>query len=690
MLKKFSIMLILLFTVSLQAQLDRSIRPKPGPAPEIKIGDAKSFQLQNGLKVFVVENDKLPRISFSLIIDRDPLLEGDSAGYSGFTGQLLRTGTKNRSKEQLDEEIDFIGAGLSTSSTGVSASGLSKHTETIIDLMADVTLNPNFAQEELDKIKTRTLSSLAQNKEDPDVISGNVFDVILYGKGHPYGELMTEKNVENITLEMCNNYYDTYFSPNTALMAIVGDISFDKAKEIVEKYFGSWQKKEVPEFEYKKPKKALVNKVHLVDRPSAVQSVLAIGYTVDLPKGHPDLVKTSIMNNILGGSFLSRINQNLREDKGFTYGAFTSLGSDELIGEFKVGTTVRNSVTDSSITEIIKELKRIRKEGVTAEELQTSKNYLTGSFSRTLESPSTIANFALSMKRYSLPKDYYKTYLQRLNAVTLDDIKKAAKKYIKPNNLNIVVVGKAEEIADNLKSFSITGKLKYHDVYGDEYDPSQKEIPEGVTVESVIENYITAIGSRENVEKVKDKTTVLEGSSGQMNLTITITQKTPNMFRQKLESNFFNQETWYDGVNAKRVSMGQESYLEGEELESTKTLAILHPFLDFESHGMIPKLSGVETINNRDTYRVEINLPGEEKWTHYYDTETGLLNRYISDIKVQGNELKTVIDFMDYKEVDGVKYAHKLSQVSAGRKIELNVKSIEINKGLDESLFSAE
>ncbi len=689
MFKKLSI-LILLFIVTLQAQLDRSIRPLPGPAPEIKIGEAKSFQLENGLKVFVVENDKLPRISFSLILDRDPLLEKDSIGYVSFAGQLLRTGTKNRSKDQLNEEIDFIGAGLSTTSTGVSASGLSKHTEKIIDLMADVVLNPNFTQVELDKIKTRTLSNLAQNKEDPNAISANVFDVVLYGKDHPYGELMTEENVENITLEMCNNYYDTFYRPNIAMMAIVGDITFENAKELVKKYFGKWEKKDVPNFEYKKPNKTLVNKIHLVDRPNSVQSILAIGYTVDLPKGHPDLVKISIMNNILGGSFLSRINQNLREDKGFTYGARTSLSSDELIGEFRVSTTVRNSVTDSSITEIIKELKRIRKDGITAEELQTSKNYLTGSFSRSLESPSTIANFSLSKERYNLSKDYYKSYLQRLNSVTLEDIKETAKKYIKPNNMNIVVVGKADEIAENLKQFNITGKIKYYNVYGEDYDPSQKAIPEGVTVESVIENYISAIGGRGNVNKVKDKTTVLEGTSGQINLTITIMQKSPDMFRQKLESNFFNQETWYDGKNGKRVAMGQESPLEGEELESTRALSILHPFLNFESHGMIPQLTGIESINGRDTYRVEITLPGDEIWTHYYDTETGLLNRYISDIKVQDNQLKTIIDFMDYKEVDGVKYAHKLSQNSAGRVIELNVKSIETNSGLKDSVFSAE
>ncbi|MGD8780577.1 MAG: insulinase family protein [Ignavibacteria bacterium] len=691
MLKKIStLLLFLIFTVSTQAQLDRSIRPKPGPAPEIKIGDAKSFQLENGLKVFVVENNKLPRITFSLIIDRDPLLEGDSAGYSSFAGQLLRTGTKSRSKDQLDEEIDFIGASLSTSSTSVRASGLSKHTKKIIDLMADVTLNPNFTQEELDKIKTRTLSSLAQNKEDPDVISRNVFDVVLYGKDHPYGELMTEEIVENISLEMCNNYYKTYYRPNIALMAIVGDISLEKAKELVEKYFGKWEKKEIPTFEYKKPGKTIVNKVHLIDRPNAVQSVLAIGYTIDLPKGDPDIVKTSILNNILGGSFLSRINQNLREDKGYTYGAFCSIRSDELIGEFKVGTTVRNSVTDSSITEVIHELKKIRKEGVTEEELQTSKNYLTGSFSRALEKPGTIASFALSMERYNLPKDYYKTYLQRLNAVTVEDIKKVAKKYIKPNNMNIVVVGKADEIAENIKSFSIAGKLKYYNVYGEEYDPSQKTIPEGVTVESVIDDYITAIGGRENVEKVQDKTTVLEGSSGQMNLTITIMQKVPDMFNQKLESNFFNQETWYDGQKGKMVAMGQESYLEGEELESTKTLAILNPFLDFKSHGMTPELKGIETINGHDTYKVEITLPNEEKWTKYYDIETGLLNRYVTDVKVQGNSAQTIVDYDEYKEVDGVKYPHKLSQTSAGRSIELNVVTIEINKGLDDGIFKVD
>ena len=206
MKKLFRILLLaVIITLPISAQVDRSVIPSPGPAPEIKIGDYQSFQLTNGLKVFVVENDKLPRIVFQLVVDTDPLVEGDAAGYVSAAGQLMRTGTATKSKDQLDEAIDFIGANISTSATSVFASGLSKHTEEIAQLMAEIVTQPNFTQDELDKIKKQMTSNLAVEKDDPNAIASKVRKALLFGKKHPYGEMMTEETVKNITLEKCNS-----------------------------------------------------------------------------------------------------------------------------------------------------------------------------------------------------------------------------------------------------------------------------------------------------------------------------------------------------------------------------------------------------------------------------------------------------------------------------------------------------
>ena len=447
MKNKVFVLMLILITASLSlAQLDRSKLPQAGPAPEVKIGNAESFVLSNGLKVYVVENHKLPSIAFSLVVDIDPIVEGKNAGYISTAGQLLRTGTKNRSKDKLDEEIDFLGADLATSATSIYASGLSKHADKIMAIVSDIILNPEFKQEELEKIRKQTLSGLAYQKDDPDAISGRVRSAIMFGKEHPYGEMETEETVNSITLEMCNKYFETYFRPNVSYLAIVGDITKAKAKSMVEKYLSKWAKKDVPQNTFPTPKAPIVNKVNLVDRANSVQSVVSVCYPVELKIGSDDAMKATVANLILGGNSTARLFMNLREAKAYTYGAYSSLNSDKLIGSFSASTKVRNTVTDSAVTEIMKEMKKIRNEKVTDKELEDAKNYIAGNFIRGLEQPSTVANFAINIARYNLPKDYYKNYLKNLNTVTVEDVQAIAKKYIKPNNAYIVVVGSGEEV----------------------------------------------------------------------------------------------------------------------------------------------------------------------------------------------------------------------------------------------------
>jgi len=221
--------------------LDRSIRPQAGPAPVIKIGDYQSFELANGLKVFVVENHKIPRLAYSLVLDNDPVFEGDMAGYSYFAGELMRTGTTSRTKDQIDEQVDMLGASLNTSAGGMSANCLTRHNEALLGIMSDVLLNADFKAEELEKIRTQTLSALEANKNDPGSISQRVSSVLVYGNNHPYGLNETDESVKKISLEKCTEFYKTYFKPNVAYLAIVGDISLEQAKPLVEKYFDRWQ-----------------------------------------------------------------------------------------------------------------------------------------------------------------------------------------------------------------------------------------------------------------------------------------------------------------------------------------------------------------------------------------------------------------------------------------------------------------
>ena len=665
------------------AQVDRTKIPQAEPAPEVKIGNAESFVLPNGLKVFVVENHKLPKVTFSLMLDRDPIVEGKNAGYTSAAGELLRKGTKNRPKDKLEQEIDFLGATLNTSSTSVFASGLSKYTDKIMDIMADVILNPDFKQEELDKITKETLSGLAYSKDNPDAISDRVEKTLVYGKEHPYGEYETEETVKSVTLDMCNKYYETYFRPNIAYLAIVGDINKAKAKSLVEKYLGKWEKKDVPKNTFANPKAPIVNKISLVDRSNSVQSVISICYPVDLAIGSDDAMKARVTNLILGGNATARLFMNLRESKAYTYDASSSLNPDKLIGNFSASAKVRNVVTDSAITEIFNKMKKIRNEKVSEAELQNAKNYISGNFIRSLEQPATIAGFAINTALYNLPKDYYKNYLKNLNAVTAEDVQMMAKKYIKPNNAIVLVVGSGEEVAKKLSKFSVSGKIDYYDIYGEKIDPNVKKVPEGVTVDQVLNKYVEAIGGKENILKVKDRTTKMSGAMQGMNITMTQTQKEPNKFYSLVDVGGMGQIiTIFDGEKGKMNQMGQEQSMPAEQVEQMKYNS-LKAMIEYAEKGIKTELTGIETINNKETYKVTLTYPAGRKSTHYYDINSGLMVRQISE---QGGGTQAV-DFDDYREVKGVKYAFKMSVGTPNGTLDLIATSIEVNTNPSDTLF---
>ncbi len=684
---KILITLFLLISLPLFAQVDRTKKPDPGPAPEIKLGEYESFTLDNGLKVFIVENDKLPVVAYSLVVDRDPIVEGDSAGYISAAGQLLRTGTTTKTKDQLDEAIDFIGASLSTSAAGVYGSSLKKHTEELLKIFSDVVLNSDFKQDELDKIKKQTLSNLAAEKDEPNAIARNVKNALDYGLDHPYGEPLTEETVDAYTLQMCKNYYNTFFRPNISYLAIVGDITKDEAEPLIKKYFGSWQKQDVPTFKYEMPQPPSSRVVAIVDRPNAVQSVIHITYPIQLDKGDKDVIPASVTNTILGGSFSSRLMQNLREKRAFTYGARSSISSDELIGNFDALCEARNSVTDSAVTEFLSEMKKLKEEKVKPEELQSTKNYITGGFARSLENPQTIANFAINIERYDLPKNYYADYLKNVAAVTADEVKAIADKYIHPDKSYVLVVGKAEEIAKKLSEF---GPEKFYDRFGNEVDTSAIKLPEGMTAKDVIDKYINAIGGRDNLLKVSDRTTKMTASVQGVDVSITSYQKAPDKLYQNISAGAMEQKVIFDGENGVMKAGGQTINLSGKDLEKLKLEATVNLILDLNHYNIKAALKGIEKIDGKDAYKIELSLPSGIKWTQYYDTETGLKVKEVKPIESPQGTFTQESNYSDYKDVEGVKYPFKVKQSLGPQSFEFKVDSVKVNTGLADGNFEIE
>ncbi|MEH6512207.1 MAG: pitrilysin family protein [Maribacter arcticus] len=679
---------ILLFTLfcffALQAQVDRSIMPTPGPAPEINLGEPETFNLNNGLKVLVVENHKLPRVSIQLSIDNPPILEGDKAGVASLTGSLLGKGSKNIAKDEFNEEIDFLGARLSYSSQGAYAQSLSKYFPRMMELMADAAIYPNFTQEEFDKEKDKILAGLKAEEKVVSAISGRVQRALAYGKNHPYGEFATEKTVNNVTLADVEEFYRDYFVPANAYLIIIGDVNLDEVKTLTDTYFTPWTKAVPPSFSYSEPKNVPNTQINLVDMPNAVQSEITVQNIVTLKMKDDDFIAALLANQILGGGSDSRLNLNLREDKGYTYGAYTSLGNDKYApSRFTASAEVRNMVTDSSIVEILKELELINAQPVTEKELKTTKALYAGSFIMALENPQTIARYALNVEKEDLPKDFYKSFLEKLENVSKADVELAAKKYFNVNNARVVVVGKGSEILSNLENIDFHGKklpvLSYSKTADRIETPDYKaSVPEGITVRTVIEKYIESIGGKAKLEAAKSYAMTAAAEMQGMKLELEMKKTTNNQFMQdvKMMGNSMSKQV-LNGDGGYMVAQGQRKDFSEAEVIKIKEESALFPELNYAKLDGI-SFEGMEMVGDKNAYKLKVN----DKKSAFYDVETGLKLQEVNITEMQGQQMTSTSNFENYQEVDGILFPFKLIQTVGPQNFEFIVSEIKINDGV--------
>ena len=666
----------------------RNQAPAPGPAPKIVLGEAKEVTFKNGLKVIVVENHKLPVVSFQLFVDYPPILEGPSAGFVDIAGQLLSKGTTTRTKAEIDESIDFIGASLNTSASGINASCLTKHKDHLLEIMTDVLFNPTFPEEEFAKLKKQAISALAQAKDDPNEIAANVSARVRNGHNHPYGEVETETTIDGIKVEECKLFYDTYFKPGSSYLIITGDLTTDKALALASQHFSDWEKSPVRRPRFETPQKPEATTVNFVNKLGAVQSVINITYPIEMKPGSPDAIKASVMNTLLGSYFGSRLNSNLREDKAFTYGARSVISNDPLIGYFNAYASVRNEVTDSSIVEFLHEMEKLQKEEVPEDELRMVKNYMTGSFARSLEDPATVAKFTLNTSRFGLPKDYYATYLTKLSAVTTKDIQTMAQKYLTTDRANIVVVGNKDEVAEKLLTFSKQGKLNYYDVYGNIIDEISLPVPSGVTANTVINDYLQALGGRSKLNQIENVIIVMGAEVQGVAIESVLYHTAPNKLSMsnKMLGNIV-QQSIYDGTNGITVNMGTATDMDTDRLADMKIDGRLFPERFYTELDVKTTLKGIELINGKEAYRIDIKYPTGSSKSNYFDRKSKLK---IREVDYQG-ELVITKDISDYKEVNGILFPHE-NHVTGMMPIPLVLKTstIEVNTKISEELYKVE
>lgn len=683
-MKKIAIILSSLFlTITMQAQ-DRT-QPKPGPSPKINIKKPETFSLPNGLKVLIVENHKLPRVSYSLTIDNSPYAEGNKKGVDNLTSSLLGNGSTKTPKDKFNEEIDFLGANINFFSSGASASGLSKHSKRILELMAEGALMPNFTQEEFEKEKDKLIEGLKTQEKSVSAVANRVEDVLVYGKDHPAGEYLSEETINNVSLADVKDNYRTYFVPEKAYLVIVGDVNPKEIKKQVEKLFSSWVKATAPALTYSNPKNVQYTQINFVDMPNAVQSELAIVNTVSLKVSDADYFPVIVANQIYGGDFNSYLNMNLREAHGWTYGARSSVNAEKYYdGKFVASTQVRNAVTDSAIVEALKELKRFRTEKVADDVLKNVKAGYIGRFVMQVEKPATVARYALNIQTQGLPADFYENYIKNINAVTADDVLRVAKKYMLEDNLRILVVGKATEVLPALEKLKIP--IFYFDKYGNptEKPAMKKSAPAGVTVKTVLDNYIKAIGGDKAVAAVKTLSMTGSASIPQAPAPIKMVSKKDAKGNSsmaismdgmgELSKQVVNEKGGYSVQQGQRKEMTAEEYAEEKATAGT-----------FDELALMKKttlvLDGIEPYNGSDAYIVK-----DGNTSYYYDVKSGLKVAEAKTVERGDKKMTVTTNFGDYKDVKGVKIPYSIT-MNQGFELNFVLTDVKVNEGVTDEDF---
>lgn len=434
-----------------QITIDRTKQPKPGPAPVLTIKDPVKYILPNGITLLVVENHSLPKVTANYLIDLGPVTEGSKAGVLSLMGQMLNEGTKTKTKAVFDESVERLGANVRLSSSSAYVSSLTRYFKEAFALMGEGLKDPAFTQESFDKLKSQTITGIKSSAKSATAIAGRVNNALVFGKTHPNGEFETEESVQALTLQDIKDAYNKYVTPSRGYLTIVGDITPADAKALATEVLGNWKGATITLPKLAEVANPAKTEIDVVDLPSAVQSEVNVINLVDIKKNNPDYFAVILASYILGGGAESRLFMNLREKHSFTYGAYASLGTGRWQETFDASASVRNAKVDSAVTEMLNEIKRIRTEKVTDEELNIAKALYNGSFALNLEDPARTATFASNILINDLPADFYKTYLQKINAVTADDILRVAQKYFNYDNTRVVIVGGSAQFMDGLK-----------------------------------------------------------------------------------------------------------------------------------------------------------------------------------------------------------------------------------------------
>ncbi len=677
-----------------QTKIDRTKKPAAGPAPVISIKDPVIFNMPNGMTVLVVENHKLPKVSATLSIDAGPIKEGKKAGTVDLMGGMLGEGTTTMPKDKFDEATDMIGADVNLYSSGGSASALTRYFEKAFMLMADAIKNPAFPEASFKKLQDQTITGLKTEEKSGPAIAGRVYNALSYGKQTAMGEFTAEESVKAITLNDVKEAYKNYITPSRSYLTFIGDITPAAAKLLAEKAFSKWAGKKLilPVIaDAENPDKT---EIDFVDLPTTVQGEMRVGNLINNPMNSNDYHALALANHILGGGAESKLFMDLREKHGFTYGSYSNVGKGRFQSLFTASAAVRTEKVDSAVEAMMSEIINMRDGKITDDELSRAKAVYNGSFALGMENPANTATYASNILINNLPKDFYRNFLQKINSVSIADIQRVSKNYFNESRSRIVIAGNGKKILPKLSRLGFP--IKKYDKYAEPIIDSVKEVKvnetsktsDAISGYSIIEDYVKAIGGKEEVKKVN---TISANVSMQMmgrDFTGRDVHMAPNKSLSELKmgaitvfKSVFNGTTGYQQQGPNKKDLAPEEIK--EQLDDKGVI----PQLFYNSADYTTTYLGKGKVSDEETYRLKIVMPSGKTSVQQYSTKSGLLLQEETTQKQGDTEIPVTVAYKKYQKFGNLMLPTQIVRNIGEQEFTMNLSDYKINEGVKEDDF---
>lgn len=660
-------------------------KPESAPVKEVPFPKYEEVKLKNGMRLLIIEDHEQPTISFRMQLTPGSTADGDKPGLAEITLNLLPKGTSSRSALDIAKALDGIGASISVSAAGdamsVSASGLKKHLETILGIYADVLMNPTFTPDEVEKMRAQAIEGVRYEKSESGQLVQALARKVVYGDNHPYALKASEESLKSIAVEDIKKFHATYFKPNNAYLAIVGDVTKGEVVPMLEKAFSNWKSGSTPNVKLP-PVKPMPKGVYFIERPASVQSSFVVtGPTV--PFNDPSFETVSLTADVIGSGFGGRLFRTLRETYSYTYTPFGFVTRAKDANRFVAGADVRNNVTDSAIIVTQRELENLTNEPPSKEDLNRLQRYTVGSFLMSFENTEYLASLLQLSELNNIPFSRVKNYPARVMAVTPEDIRKTAAKYMDPDNLSIVVVGSREVLPD-LDKFGTVYQ------YNLDIEPVRTAAMETVNMsaDDLMSRHIKAVGGADAIKDLKSLAVnaQVELSAGPQSIkgTAVTRHKMPGKMTSNLDLPVMKQQRWVTGNKAWESANGAPAAeLTGQELEDAMYNSYVVPLASVKDMGYSFHIEGKQG----DNYLLKATSPLGNDKTFYIDANTMLVNKveYLAE-SPQGT-MPVVEEYSGYTSVAGVKLPQNI-MITMGPGITIRTtNTFEANPTLDDKDF---